>query len=130
MNRLHIKLHNYEPRALCKAAVIFISWRKLGNVVYFTDAFESGGLITPAKVLFWLYVRRAALTLTSVRAEVSLFVLTRTKGCITALIAEVKGKIAPALLIITVLIIYWVKLISEIILAEAVQPTIGINLIH
>lgn len=64
------------------------------------------------------------------RADVSLFILTGTKVCIIALIIEVKGKISPVLLIITVLFTYWVKLISEIILAEAVQSTIGINLIN
>lgn len=50
--------------------------------------------------------------------------------CIIVLIIEVKGKISPVLLITTVLFTYWVKLISEIILAEAVQSTIGINLIN
>lgn len=64
------------------------------------------------------------------RANVFLFPLTRTKVYIIVLIIDVKGKISPILLIITVLFTYWVKLISEIILAEAVQPTTGINLIH
>lgn len=50
--------------------------------------------------------------------------------CIIVLIIEVKVKISPVLLITTVLFTYWVKLISEIILAEAVQSTIGINLIN
>lgn len=43
---------------------------------------------------------------------------------------EVKEKASLVLLTITVLFTYWVKLISEIILAEAVQTTTGIHLIH
>lgn len=56
--------------------------------------------------------------------------LTRTKVCIIVLITEVKVKISIVLLIITVLFAYWVKLISELILAEAVQTATGINLIY
>lgn len=64
------------------------------------------------------------------RADLFLSTLTRTKVCIIVLIIEVKEKISLVLLIITVLFTYWVKVISEIILAEAVQTTTGINLIH
>ena len=64
------------------------------------------------------------------RADLSLITLTRTKVCIIVLIMEVKEKISLVLLILAVLFTYWVKLISEIILAEAVQTTTGINLIH
>lgn len=64
------------------------------------------------------------------RADVSLITLTRTQVCIIVLIIEVKERISLVLLIITVLFTYWVKLISEITLAEAVQTTTGINLIH
>lgn len=64
------------------------------------------------------------------RADLSSITLTRTKVCIIVLIIEAKEKISVVLLIITVLFTYWVKLISELILAEAVQTTTGINLIH
>lgn len=64
------------------------------------------------------------------RADLFLNTLTRTKVCIIVLIIEVKEKISLVLSIITVLFTYWVKVISEIILAEAVQTTTGINLIH
>lgn len=56
------------------------------------------------------------------REDVFSLILTRTKVCMRVLIIDIKGKISPVLLIITVLFTYWVKLISEIILAEAVQP--------
>ena len=64
------------------------------------------------------------------RADLSLISLTRTKVCVIVLITEVKEKISLVFLIITALFTDCVKLISEIILAEAVQTTAGINLIH
>lgn len=66
----------------------------------------------------------------SVRADLSLITLRKTKVCIIVLTMEVKEKTSLVLLTITVLFTYWVKLISEIILAEAVQTTTGIHLIH